>query len=157
VPGLTLAGAMHATLAVAAITVGIIQFIRRKGDATHRVFGYAYGCAALIGDGTAMLIYRFTGSLNILHFGAMTSIVCIIAGLRPLLRTPRRRNWKHKHYLWISWSYVGLLAAASTELVVRTLPFRDHVEIWAATAATTLSVTAVGYLIIKRNRLIVMQ
>ena len=154
---LTMAGAIHATLASAAIVLGIVQFLRRKGDSLHRAVGYGYVYAMLIGDGAAMLVYQFTGKLNILHFGVITSLVCIAFGMWPVLRSPRRPNWRTKHYYWISWSYVGLLAAAATELVVRTGPFASHRQAWAATAAVTLAVTFAGYVIINRNRPLALQ
>jgi uncharacterized membrane protein len=149
---LTMPGAIHSVLACFGIAAGVVQFLRHKGDSLHRAFGYGYVYAMLIGDGTAMLIYQFTGKLNILHLGAITNMTCIAIGMLPVLRNPRRGRWRLTHYYWISWSYVGLLAAAATELIVRTAPFSSRGSVWAATAVTTLSVTLVGYALIKRNR-----
>jgi uncharacterized membrane protein len=149
---LTTAGAIHTTLAAAAIILGIIQFLRRKGDSVHRAAGYAYVYALLIGDGAAMLVYQFTGKLNILHFGVITNLVCIAIGMWPVLHNPRRPGWRKTHYYWISWSYVGVLAAAATELVVRTAPLGGRGQTWVATAIVTLGVTLAGYVIITRNR-----
>jgi hypothetical protein len=134
---LTVAGAVHTVLACAGIALGSIQFLRRKGDAAHRALGYGYVYAMLIGDGAAMLIYQFTGKLNLLHFGAGTSMICLALGMWPVLRTPRRPGWKLGHYYWIAWSYVGLLAAAATELIVRNVAFGSRTQVWAATAAAT--------------------
>jgi uncharacterized membrane protein len=149
---LSAAGAMHTILASLAIGIGIIQFWRRKGDRVHRALGYLYVYGLLVADGAAMLIYQFTGKLNILHFGAVTNLICIALGMFAVLARPPNTDWRSMHYNWISWSYVGLLAAAATELIVRTVAFSNQMQIWSATAAATITVTAVGFVLIKRNR-----
>jgi uncharacterized membrane protein len=135
--GLTLAGAIHTVLAISGIVVGLIQFLRAKRGPNHRARGYAFVYAMLIADGAAMLVFQFTGKFNILHIGAMTNLVCIVAAMIPVLRSPRPSNWKNQHYCWMSWSYVGLLAAAATELVVRTSHLATREQAWTATAATS--------------------
>jgi len=149
---LSVAGAVHTVLASLAIGIGIIQFLRRKGDPVHRALGYLYVYGLLVADGAAMLIYQFTGKLNILHFGAVTNLICIGLGMFAVLARPPNTDWRSMHYHWISWSYVGLLAAAATELIVRTVPFSSQMQIWTATAAATLGVTVAGYVLIQRNR-----
>jgi uncharacterized membrane protein len=150
--GLTLAGAIHTVLAIMGISAGLFQFLRPKGGAIHRARGYAFVYAMLIADGAAMLIFQFTGRFNILHVGAMTNLACIIAAMVPVLRSPRPSNWRNQHYYWVSWSYVGLLAAATTELVVRGSHLATIQQAWTATAATSVIVTAIGYILINRYR-----
>jgi uncharacterized membrane protein len=120
IQALTLPGTIHAVLATAGIAVGLIQLLRPKGGSIHRALGYAFVYAMLIADGTAMLVFQFTGRFNILHFGAIINLLCIIFAIVPVLRSPRPSNWKYQHYYFMCWAYVGLLAAAATELVVRT-------------------------------------
>jgi uncharacterized membrane protein len=117
IAGLTPVGAIHAVLAISGIAVGLCQFLRPRGGAIHRARGYAFVYAMLIADGTAMLIFQFTGRFNILHIGAMTNLACIVAAMVPMLRSPKPSNWRNQHYYWMSWSYVGLLAATATEFV----------------------------------------
>ena len=148
----SVAGAMHTLLASLAIGIGIIQFLRRKGDRVHRAVGYLYVYGLLVADGAAMLIYQFTGKLNILHFGAVTNLICIGLGMFAVLARPPNTDWRSMHYHWISWSYVGLLAAAATEFIVRTVAFSNQAQIWSATAAATIGVTVVGFVVIKRNQ-----
>ncbi|MGA2289483.1 DUF2306 domain-containing protein [Bradyrhizobium sp.] len=150
--GLTLAGAIHSALALTSIAVGLIQLRRRKGGAPHRARGYAYVCATLIADGAAMLIYQFTGRFNIFHVGAVVNLVTIAAGMVPLLQIPRPPNWMLRHYYCMSWSYVGLLAAALSEFVVRSTYLASREQVWIVTAATTMVVTAIGYVLIERHR-----
>jgi uncharacterized membrane protein len=152
IPHLTVPGAIHTALAFLGIAVGLFQLLRPKAGPTHRARGYAFVYAMLIADGAAMLIFQFTGTFNILHVGAIVNLVCIILAIVPMLRSPRPSNWKMQHYYFMSWSYVGLLAAAATEFVVRTghLPTRE--QAWTVTAATSALVTAFGYVLINRYR-----
>ena len=82
------AGAVHAFLAMLCIAVGLIQFLRPKRGAGHRARGYLYVYAMLVADGTAMLVYRFTGAFNLFHVGAIANFICIVLAVVPLLRAP---------------------------------------------------------------------
>ena len=152
IPDLTLAGEIHTVLAISGIVIGLTQFLRPKGGPLHRARGYAFVYAMLVADGAALLIFQFTGKFNVLHAGAMANLVCIVAAIVPVLRTPRPANWKMRHYYWISWSYVGLLSAAVTELVVRAGHLATREQAWTATAATSALVTVIGYVLIVRSR-----
>jgi uncharacterized membrane protein len=152
IQNLTLPGAIHTVLAMLGIVVGLVQLMRPKGGSIHRAFGYAFVYAMLVADGTAMLVFQFTGGFNILHIGAIVNLLCIVLAIVPVLRSPRPSNWKNQHYYWMSWSYVGLLAAAATELVVRTSHLATKEQAWTATAATSVVVTAIGYVLINRYR-----
>src|SRR3954469_3686614 len=152
IANLTLIGAIHTVLAATGIVVGLIQLLRGKGGPLHRALGYAFVYAMLIADGAAMLVFQFTGRFNILHLGALANLVCVIFAIVPVLRSPRPANWKLQHYYWISWSYAGLLAAATTEFVVRAIHLPTREQAWMATAATSMVVSAVAFVIINRNR-----
>jgi hypothetical protein len=69
------------TLALLAIALGAVQLLRRKGDGAHRAIGYAYVYSLLVADGAAMLVFQFTGALNILHFGVIANLICISIGM----------------------------------------------------------------------------
>jgi len=152
IPSLTLAGALHTALAMLGIVVGLIQLLGPKRGAGHRARGYAFVYAMLVADGAAMLIFQFTGRFNILHAGAIANLICIVLAVIPVLRSPRPANWKNQHYYFICWSYVGLLSAAATELVVRTIHLATRGQAWTVTAAAAIAVTAIGYVLIERNR-----
>jgi uncharacterized membrane protein len=152
IPHLTLAGTIHTALALFGIIVGLIQLLRPKRGAGHRARGYAFVYAMLVADGAAMLIFQFTGRFNILHVGAIVNLVCVVLAVVPVLRSPRPANWKNQHYYFMAWSYVGLLAAAATELVVRTVHLATQRQAWAVTAVVSIVVTAIGYVLIERYR-----
>jgi hypothetical protein len=69
-----------------------------------------------------------------------------------MLRNPRPKHWKYHHYYWIAWSYVGLMSAAATQLVLRLNPPTTPGQTWAVTLAATMAVSAIGYILIARNR-----
>ncbi len=152
IQNLTLPGAIHMVLAAGGILVGLIQLLRTKGGSIHRALGYAFVYAMLIADGTVMLLFQFTGRFNILHIGAIANMLCIILAMVPVLRSPRPSNWKLQHYTWMSWAYVGLLSGGATQLVVRTSHLTTREQAWTVTAAATMVVTAVGYVLINRYR-----
>jgi uncharacterized membrane protein len=151
-PHLTPVGAIHTALALLCIVVGAVQLLRPKRGAGHRARGYAYVYAILIADGAAMLLYRFTGAFNIFHVGALVNFVSVLIAIVPMLRTPRPAGWKHWHYHFIAWSYVGLIAAASTEIIVRLSQPETRGMAWSLTAVVTALVTAIGYALIQRYR-----
>src|SRR5664279_2622517 len=149
---LTSAGTLHSVLAMFCILVGLIQLLRPKRGPAHRARGYAFVYAMLVVDGTALLLYRFTGQFNVLHVGAIANLTCIVMAVVPMLRNPRPKNWKYHHYYWIAWSYVGLMSAAATQIVVRLGLSTTPGQAWAMTFAATMTVSAIGYILIARNR-----
>lgn len=149
---LTSAGTIHTVLAMLCIVVGLIQLVRPKRGPGHRARGYAYVYAMVVADGAIILVYRFTGQFNIFHAAAILNLVSIVFAIIPVLRSPRPANWKLQHYYWISWSYVGLLSAAATELVVRTVHLASRGQAWTVSAVITVVVTVIGYVLIERYR-----
>jgi len=149
---LTLAGAIHATLAILCIAAGLIQFLRPKRGAGHRARGYFYVYAMLVADGTAMLVYRFSGHFNAFHVGAIGNFICIVLAIVPLLRSPRPASWRTTHYYFIAWSYVSLMSAAATEIVARLLPLTTRGQVgWVALALSLITMT-IAYFVIGKYR-----
>jgi uncharacterized membrane protein len=149
---LTTMGWFHLAFAAFGLVTGAIQLFRRKGDRLHRALGYAYVCGMIIANATALTMYRFTGSFNVFHAGAIVNFTCIIAAMIPVLRTPRAPDWMMKHYRWMSGSYIGLVAAAATEFSVRVLPLGSHGAVWGVASVATLAVGMIGSVLIRRNR-----
>src|SRR5215475_9726738 len=148
---LTVFGTIHMVLAMLCIVVGTIQLARPKHGPVHRARGYAFVYAMVVVDGTAMLLYRFTGSFNAFHLGAIVNLAAIIAAMVPMLMSPRPAYWKQLHYRFMSWGFVGLIAAAVTELIVRTVRL-THEQGWAVSGGATALVMAIGYAMIERYR-----
>jgi uncharacterized membrane protein len=149
---LTTMGWFHLAFAAFGLVAGAVQFTRRKGDRVHRALGYAYVYGMVISNATALMMYRFTGTFNAFHAGAIVNFVCLIAAMIPVLRTPRAPDWMTQHYRWMSSSYIGLAAAAATEFSVRVLPLGSRGAVWLTAGVAVLVVSVIGSVLIRRNR-----
>jgi uncharacterized membrane protein len=152
IPHVSLTGGIHAVLALLCIVIGAVQLVRPKRGAGHRARGYAYVYAMLVVDGLALLVHQATGTFNVLHVGAIANLICLVMAIVPILCNPRPRIWKYLHYYWIAWSYVGLMSAGVTQLVIRLGPPMTSGQTWAATFAVTVTVSVIGYIVIEKNR-----
>lgn len=146
------AGAVHAAVAVLCIVIGLIQFLRPKRAAGHRARGYLYVYAMLVADGTAMLIYQFSGRFNLFHIAAIVNFTCIVVAIVPLLRSPRPVNWRLTHYYFISWSYVSLMSAAATEIVVRLLPLTTRGQVGLTALVLSVVIMMIAFILIGKHR-----
>jgi len=149
---LTFAGAIHVALAILCIAVGLIQFLRPKRGAGHRARGYFYVYAMLVADGTAMLMYRFSGSFNLFHVAAIINFTCIVLAVVPLLRSPRPANWRLTHYYFISWSYVSPISAAAIQIALRLAPPMTRGQIGLASLVLSMAVMTIAYVLIGKHR-----
>lgn len=109
---------VHTALGVVALATGLFVLARRKGDRPHRIAGrvYAGALAALcvlsfgLRDST-----QFFAGLGPFHVAAVVSFVTVSAGVVVVRR--RRENWLAAHYMWMAWSYIGLVMATGGHVV----------------------------------------
>ena len=149
---LSTAGMIHTVLSSVGILVGAEQVLRQRRDRLHRYFGYVYVVSMLVADIAILTVYRFNGHFNMFHVGALANMLCTGMALQPMLSSPRPEQWRLKHYIWICWSYVGLLAAALTEFIVRTQPMGSRAASLVATVLATSFVALVGAFLIRKNQ-----
>ena len=109
--------AAHLTAAIAALALGLAVFVARKGTDAHRLFGAAFVLAMIVLNVTALVIYRLTGQFNPFHGLALMSLATTLWGIVLVLR--RRESWVVSHLRMMFFSYLGLLAAAAAEGVLR--------------------------------------
>jgi hypothetical protein len=64
----------------------------------------------------------------------------------------RPPKWKLTRHMWIGWSCIGLLAAALTELFIRTPPLPERGATIVATILVSSLVCTVGVVLIRRHR-----
>jgi len=114
---LTSLGAAHVAAAVAALVLGVVVLVEHKGTVTHRLIGCGYVAAMILLNVTALGIYQLTGRFGPFHALALVSLATVVAGVTVVWR--RRANWLRRHYYFMAWSYVGLLAAACAEAMTR--------------------------------------
>ena len=111
------AGAMHYAAAIVALALGALVLAMPKGTLLHRTIGAGYVAAMLILNIAALAIYRLTGHFEPFHVLALLSLATIARGVAPAVR--RRPGWLLRHYWGMAWSYLALVAAACSEIMVR--------------------------------------
>lgn len=152
-------GQLHFVAALVALASGAWVLMRPKGGRAHRVPGWVYAGSMLLLNGTALVIYRLTGAFGPFHVAALVSLATLVAGVVPARRRLPATAWLDRHYSFMSWSYVGLCAAAVSETATRFTALRAIARdaglhaagFWLIVAAATLVVVAVGSLLIRRN------
>lgn len=146
-------GYIHIAFGVIAIAVGLVIFRINKGTQLHRVLGYLYVVAMLGLNGTALLIYRVFGTFGPFHVLAIISLATLVAGWLPAYFKRPPDKWLRRHYEYICWSYIGLLAATAAEIAVR-LPFARGSGVAFATATFVASfiVVFIGAFLLYRYR-----
>jgi len=142
---MSLIGWIHVGFALVALVTGAVVLARRKGTRTHRRWGWVYAVSMFGLNASAFSIYRLFGGFGAFHVAALVSSATLVGGMTAALR--RRPGWVARHYRWMTWSYVGLVAAAVSEVGTRvpTAPF------WGAVLlASAVVIGAGGYLIYAR-------
>jgi uncharacterized membrane protein len=114
---MTTLGAAHFAAAIAALALGAVVLMERKGTTSHRIMGAGFVIAMIITNVSALGIYRLTGTFNPFHALALISLAIMTRGVVAVLR--RRPGWLARHYYCMAWSYIGLLAAACAEVIAR--------------------------------------
>ena len=109
---------VHTTLGVVALATGAFVLARRKGDRTHRLVGRVYAVAMVtlcvlafgLRDSTP-----FIRGLGMFHVAAVVSFATVTAGVVTAWR--RRPGWLEGHFMWMAWSYIGLVMATGGHVV----------------------------------------
>jgi uncharacterized membrane protein len=140
--------ALHISSAVVALLCGSAVVALQKGTLRHRRIGYCYVAAMILLNASALSIYRLTGSFGPFHYGALFSLLTVVAGFVPAYLRRPGGWWLELHYRFMSWSFVGLLAAGASEAAARlpAMPF------WPAVVASSLLVFLLGGMVIGRRR-----
>lgn len=144
---MNLLGLAHFYSALLAIAAGAVVVFRRKGTRFHKWCGRLYLIAMLAVNISALLIYRLWGHFGPFHAAAIVSLLTVIMGVQVAWRKQPIRHWRVAHAYWMSWSYVGLLAAAVSETATRYLDFNFGWTVALATAA----VLGAGALVINKR------
>ena len=137
---------IHVTSAVISIVLGALVLLDAKGTLAHRALGVAYVLAMLMVNLSTLGLYRLLGTFGPFHVLALISFVVLLIGMIPLFR--RKKNWLQLHYRFMCGSYVGLLAAATAEAMIRIPAIRNLFQspqqvIWVSIGiAVTYSVAA---------------
>lgn len=120
-----LVGHFHHATAWLAMACGAMVLLGRKGTRSHRRWGHAYVSAMLALNLSALGIYRLFDGFGIFHVFALVSLATLAAALIPALLRMPKGGWVELHAYFMSWSYIGLLCAAASELLSR-VPAARH-------------------------------
>lgn len=112
-------GPAHAALAVASLIVGAMVLFQRKGGARHRLLGYLYAVALLLVNVSALLVYEESSGPGPFHVLALISLATLSGGFIPALLRRPRKSWLQVHAYFMSWSYVGLVAAGAAQMATK--------------------------------------
>jgi uncharacterized membrane protein len=146
-------GVVHTALASVALLAGLAIFSIAKGTRLHRAVGYVYVLCMLGLNLTALTIYRLFDGFGPFHYFAIASLITVMAGFLHVFTRRPRETWLYHHYAWILWSYVGLVAAAVSEVLTRAPLIDASGARFAAAVFIGSAVTlAIGGAIIHRKR-----
>ena len=126
-------GLFHSACGILALCSGQRFFCRSKGTQMHIWCGWAYAISMSCLNFSAFAIYNLTGGFNIFHMLAGISLAMLGIGLAQVLGRRRWRKWLWRHYQYMAWSYVGLLAATCNEAFVR-IPALQQLAAMTSTA-----------------------
>ena len=112
-------GTAHTVLAVASLILGAMVFFQQKGGARHRLLGYLYAGALLLVNLSALSVYRESPALGPFHILALISLATLSGGFIPAFRRWPKGSWLRTHAYFMSWSYVGLVAAGAAQMATK--------------------------------------
>lgn len=138
-------GWFHTLCAVVALVSGAFVVGMRKGTANHVQIGYIYVGSMVALNVTALMIYRLFGGFGPFHIAAIFSLIGLIVAILPAILRRPRKTWLTQHYYGMSWSYVGLIAAAASEFITRV----PATVFWWGVLGATAGVVVIGGTIIK--------
>lgn len=152
-------GVVHFVFSLLAIALGAIVMLLPKGTRWHRTWGHGYFWCMIGVVATALALYNLTGGVTPFHLAAVVGGATVLAGLWSVLGRRPRKMWITAHATWMSWSYVGLLAAFVAESLTRfAMPAVEGVlernalwpAFWTLVAVGSAATLAAGGWLIRR-------
>jgi uncharacterized membrane protein len=136
----------HVLAAISALVVGAAVLLLPKGTRTHRVVGAGYVLALVLVNVAALSLHR-EDTFGVFHVLAVASLMTITVGLSLLLLGKRSPAVIATHAYCMTWSYAGLVAAGSGQLVVAV---GQDVGVWVVPVAIGTVLCASGVVIFWR-------
>ena len=160
---MSLLGQVHLASAIVSLGSGaVVLLMSPKGTRLHRQIGWVYVVSMLALNVTALMIYRLFGGFGPFHVAAIVSLAGLLPGVLAARRAKSARLARNQlarghrvgqHYYFMTWSYVGLWAAAVSEVATRMPIARPGpgagLAFGIAVAVATLVVVAVGAWLIR--------
>lgn len=133
-------GIAHIVFGFASLVLGVGIFSMAKETDLHRAVGALYVLSMFGLNVTALTIYRVFGRFGPFHVLSLINLVLLLVGFGAVLLKLPRNKWLRYYYYFMGWSYVGLWAAAVSEVTARVLGWSFVV----AVAVPTVAVTVLG-------------
>lgn len=137
-------GTVHVVSAIAALVIGATAFCRRKGDKRHRILGYLYTISLLAVNVSALSVYEDSGGVGPFHILAVVSLVTLIIGFIPAFLRRPVSGWLNLHAYFMSWSYVGLVAAGAAQIAAMS----SGLPAWFAVGLPSILIVIIGGVLI---------
>ena len=134
--------------ALLALATGTWVLLGPKGTGRHRWIGRAYAGSMAVLLLTAFQIYFLFGRFGIIHWGAVGSVVALLAGLGAVWLRPGGYDWRRWHYLGMGASVAGLYAAFLIESTYRFFPLAWF---WWLTLGLAAGVFSAGGVLLHRH------
>lgn len=134
----------HVAAAAAALTLGAVVLLRRKGDAAHLALGRVYLAAMIAVNLPVFFLYDATGRPGPFHLLAAVSVLTTALGWLSLRGA--RRSRIEAHAAFMTWSWVGVATAGLAQAANRQWP---ELSPWPV-AAVVGSATALGLILVPR-------
>lgn len=139
---------LHIATALVAIATGLLMLLQVKGTRRHRRLGYVYVASMVTLNASSFFIFKLTGEFSPFHVAAFLSLATVIAGFLPAYWRRPAEGWLEVHFQFMAWSYIGLLAAAASEIAVR-IPKSPF---WWAVIVASAVIIMTGALILAHHR-----
>ncbi|MFI2811842.1 MULTISPECIES: DUF2306 domain-containing protein [unclassified Microbulbifer] len=110
-------GTIHFVLACACLAFGAVALLQKKGGRKHRWPGYLYCASLLLANLSALSVYEDSSTAGPFHILAWISLATLSAGFIPAFLRRPAYGWMNLHAYFMSWSYVGLVAAGVGQLL----------------------------------------
>lgn len=114
---------VHTAVGLVALVAGAWNLAATKGTRRHRVVGWAYAGSMATLLLTSFAIFEVFGSFGAFHVMSLVSGGTLAMAVYCPLRRKSRPVWLEEHYMWISYSYLGLLMATGSH-------FFDYLPGW---------------------------
>jgi len=107
---------IHTIFSSIALIAGAIIFIRPKGTPLHRKLGYAYNISMVGLIVTSFWIFELFEGFGVYHALSIVSLVTLAIGMYYPLFGRAKDSWFGYHYVWMAYSYIGLIMAGGSHL-----------------------------------------
>lgn len=152
-------GTVHLITSFMAIVAGGWVVMIPKGTRWHRTIGHFYVMSMFGVIVSALAIYDLTGSFGPFHVAAIIGAVTLFGGMYTVLARRPKKEWITAHAVWMSWSYIGLMAALVAETATRFLmprlePFfqtngQAWGMFWTSVGIASFGVCGIGWWLVK--------